>query len=154
MMKKTARIMAGLGLLYIAVLRGASALAVGIRGYQIEGVDLSNGEVRIKLFFYIKNPLLIGVKLQGITGDVYMQSMKVGYVNSSYDYYLSGAKTHVVPVTVVCDIRSLGEAAVANIQSGNIQTLTVAFDGSIVVGSKGIVTIPIQKTLTWEDLRK
>lgn len=109
--------------------------------------------MQVKLFFYIKNPLLIGVKLRAIVGDVYMQGMKVGYVNSSYDYFLSGCKTHVIPVTVTCGIAQLGEAMIANIQSGNIQTLTVSFDGYITAGKNG-VTIPVQKTLNWKEIQK
>lgn len=153
-MNKTVGIIAGLGLLYYTVLRGASALTIGIRGYQLSGVDLVNKTVQVRLNFYIKNPLFVGIKLRGIVGDVYMQGMKVGSINSSYDYFLSGGgKVHSVPVTVTCSMASLGEAMIANIQSGNVQTLTVAFDGSIRIGKNG-VAIPIQKTLDWREIQK
>lgn len=153
MLNKTVKILAGFGLLYYTVLRGVNAITVGIRGAQFVGVDLAKKEVQVKLFFYIKNPLLIGVKLRAITGDVYMQGMKVGYVNSSYDYFLSGGKTQTVPVTVICNIASLSEAMIANIQSGNIQTLTIAFDGYITAGKNG-VALPIQKTIGWNEIKK
>lgn len=153
MANKTVRIIAGIGLLYYSVLRGVSALAVGIRGYQFAGLDFSENTLRVKLFFAIKNPLLVGVKLRGIVGDVYMQGIKVGEVNSEYNYFLSGCKTHIVPITVTCNISSLGEAVIANIQTGNINTLTIAFDGYASVGNNG-VTLPVQTTLNWEDLKK
>ena len=152
-MNRTVKILAGCGLLYYAVLRGVNALTVGVRGCQLAGLDLVSNTVQIRLFFYIKNPLFVGIKLRGIVGDVYMHGMKVGYVNSSYDYYLSGRKTHIIPVTVSCDIASLGEAVITNIQTGNIQTLTVAFDGTIAVGNNG-VKLPLQKTIDWNDITK
>lgn len=152
-MNKTGKILLVCGLLYYTIARGVNALDISIRGAQFGGLDLTKKEVQVKLFFYIKNPLLIGIKLRGITGDVYMQGLKVGYVNSSYDYFLSGGRTQTVPVTVTCNIASLSEAMIANIQSGNIQTLTVAFDGYITAGKNG-VALPIQKTIGWNEIKK
>lgn len=153
-LNRSVGILAGFGLLYYAVLRGVNAIAVGVRGYQFAGLNLTEHEVSVRLFFYIKNPLLVGVKLKGIYGDVYMQGIKVGYINSAYDYFLSGRRTHIVPVTVTCDITSLGEAVALNIQSGDIKTLTVAFDGSIVVGKNGNVSLPVQRTMDWREIQK
>lgn len=146
----------GLGglLLYYGILRGARALVVGIKSYSFRNIDLANGTVGLNLNFYIKNPLFVGLTLKGIKGYVYAQGQKVGYINTEINYYLSGGgRTHVVPVVVNLVLGGLADAVLANIQSGDIRTLTVAFDGRLYVGNWN-VGVPLQITLDYNDLVK
>lgn len=142
---------AAIAALYYAVLRGANALIVAVRGYRFQSIDTTNGTISFYLYFVINNPLLVGLTLKGLSGDIYVQGVKCGVVNMKYDYFISGRHSHSVPVLVTVDASKLTEAAILNIQSGNVKTLTIAFDGGLNIGSEQVY-IPVQKTLDWEDL--
>lgn len=150
-MERLAKIGLGLGLLWYGVLRGAKGLSVRIQSYSFRSVDLSAMTASLNLNLSIKNPLLVGLTIKGIQGDVYAQGEKVGTVNTSYDYYLAGGKTHVLPVVVNLDLTSSGQAALLNIQSGDVSTLTIMFDGKLFVG-KYNVGIPLKFELDYSDL--
>lgn len=142
----------GVGLLYYGILRGAKALIVGIHSYALRGISIMNGTIDLTLNFIIKNPLFVGLTLRGIKGDIYIQGINVGGVNMQYDYFISGGHTHVIPVVATLQAMEIGSAALANIQSGNVQSLTIAFDGYIYI-SKYNVPVPVQVTLDWGDLQ-
>lgn len=143
----------GCALLYLGVLRGAKGLIVKVSNYSFRGVNLADGTVSLDLNFLVKNPLFVGLKLKAITGDVYAQGQKVGSVNTTVDYYLSGGKSHIIPVVVNLQMANVGQAVLLNIQSGDIRTLTIGFDGKLYVGDWS-VGIPVQIDLNYDDLRK
>lgn len=145
------KIALGLGALWYAVLRGARALVVKISDYSFRSIDVASYTVSMNLNLLIKNPLLVGLTIKGIVGDVYAQGMKVGNVDMQYNYYIAGGRTHILPVVVVLDMTEVGQAALLNIQSGDIRTLTIAFNGHILVGKKEIA-IPLQLDLDYNDL--
>ena len=141
----------GVGLLWYGVLRGAKGLVVRLKSYSFRSVNLNDSTVSLNLNLLIKNPLLVGLTIKGVLGDVFVQGHKVGTVNTAYDYYLAGGKTHILPVVVNLNMASVGQAALLNIQSGDIRTLTIAFNGKIFVGSYS-VGIPLQFELDYNDL--
>ena len=145
------KIGAAVGLLWWGVLRGINALMIGVKSWQFRGLDLTNGIVDFNINFLIKNPLIVGLTLNKIYGDLYIQGQKVGYVNSAYDYFLAGGRTHQIPVGIRIKIGQLGSAVIANIQSGDIKSLTIAFDGKILIGSAG-VPLPIHWSTDWNEL--
>lgn len=142
----------GLALWYF-VLRGASAVITKLKSYSIRYIDLTNKQLDINLSFYIKNPLFVGIELKKISGDIYIQGNKCGMIDTQLDYYLSGLHTHIIPIVANLDIEDLGQSVITNIQSGNVRTLTIAFNGAIHVGEYGI-PIPLEITLDWNDLSK
>lgn len=144
----------GLGavMLYYAVLRGAKGLVVRVNSYSFRSIDLVNSTVSLNLNISIKNPLLVGLTIKGIEGDVYVQCHKVGNVDTRYDYYIAGGRTHILPVVVNLNMSDVGTAAMLNIQSGDIRTLTIAFNGKLKVGSKYEVSVPLQLDLDYNDL--
>lgn len=152
-MNNAAKIVFGLALLWWGVLRGASALVVGLRSWAFRGINTNNGTMDLTLNFMVKNPLVVGLTLKGVYGDVYVQGQKVGIINSAYNYYLSGGHTHIIPVVVSLDMAGLGQAAITNIQSGDVRTLTIAFNGRLLVGNYG-VPVPIQIEYNWDELTK
>lgn len=143
----------GAGLLWFGILRGAKGLVVRIKSYSFRSIDLTNNTVSLNLNLLIKNPLLVGLTIKGVMGDVFVQGYKVGTINTAYDYYLAGGHTHVLPVVVNLQMASVGQAALLNIQSGDIRTLTIAFNGKLYVGSRTI-GIPLQFELDYNDLTK
>ena len=152
-MREWAKILFGLGLLYYGVLRGAKSLIVKVKSYSFAGVDIANGTVQLYLNLLIKNPLVVGVQIKGAIGDVYVQGHKVGYVNMSYDYYLAGGHTHILPVVVNLSMGDVAQGALLNIQSGDIRNLTIAFDGKVYAG-KNMIGIPVQFELDYNDFTK
>lgn len=152
-MEKALKIIGGISLIWFGVLRGASAMVVGIRSWVLNRISTVDGEMNITLNFIIKNPLFVGLTLRGIKGDVYIQGISVGSIDHAMNYYLSGGHTHVIPVGVDLDLRDLGQAAILNIQSGDVKTLTVAFAGKLFVGAHN-VGVPVEVTLDWDDLTR
>jgi len=150
-MERWAKIGIGAGLIYLALLKISRSLVVGVRSFQFKSVDLTNKTVSLAINMEIKNPLIFGITITGIQGDVYMQGMKVGYVNTSYNYYLAGGHTHILPVIVNLSIGALGDAVIQNIQTGDISTLTIAFNGRVLAG-KLKLTMPVQVELDYKDL--
>ena len=144
---------AGVALLWYGVLRGAKGLIVKVHNYAFRGIDTATGTVQLNLNILVKNPLFVGLTLKGISGEIYAQGQKIGTVNTSIDYYLSGGKTHIIPVVANLTMTGAAQAAMANIQSGNVRTLTVSFDGRIYVGTWS-VPIPVQIDLDYNDLTK
>lgn len=147
----TLKILAAAAALYYLVLRGARALIVEVGNYSVHSVDLLNERITLRINFLINNPLLVGITLKGIDGDIYVQGVRTGRVNMKYDYYLSGRHAHSIPVLVELSTSQMTDAIIANIKTGNINTLTIAFDGGIIV-SDSLVRIPVNKVLTWSDI--
>ena len=150
-MNNAVKIFGGLALLWYGVFRGASAMIVAVRSWRFNSIDIANRTVFIDLNMLVKNPLFIGMTLNSIVGDVYIQGKNVGGINTTLNYFLSGGHTHIVPVSVGLDLHDISDAAILNIQSGDIRTLTVAFDGKLYVG-KSNIGIPVQVMLDYNDL--
>lgn len=146
------KLVAGMALVWFAILRWYRGLICKLYNWEYESVDLTNGTIAIKLSFLIKNPFLVGLTLRGIIGDVYVQGEKAGYINTRLDYYLGGGKTHIVPIIVNLSIGGMGAALVANIQSGDVRTLTIDFDGKLL--GKWDIAIPLKISMNYDDLTK
>lgn len=152
-MNNTAKILGGLALLWYGVFRGASAMIVNIKSFMIRSIDVANRTMDITLNFLIKNPLFVGLTLNRLKGNVYIQGVNVGEIDTELNYHLSGGYTHIVPVAVHLGLSELGQAAILNIQSGDIRTITIAFAGHLYVGRYN-VAVPVEMTLNWNDLTK
>lgn len=152
-MNRLVKIGVGLGLLWYGLLRGAKGLVVRLDSYSFRSISTADMTASLNLNLSIKNPLLVGLTIKGVQGDVFAQGQKVGYINTTYDYYLAGGKTHILPVVVNLNMSNVGQAALLNIQSGDVRTLTIAFDGKMFVG-KYNVSIPLRFKLDYDDLTK
>ena len=141
----------GACLLYYGVLRGAKGLQVKMHSYEFKGVDVASGTIRLDLNILVKNPLLVGLLLKSVQGDVYVQGIKAGYINTLLDYTISGGKTHIIPLVVNLKIAELGQAVLANINSGDVNSLSVKFDGRLFIGNYG-VSVPVTIEKGYKDL--
>ena len=152
-MNRWLKIGLGIGLLWYGIFRGAKGLVVRIKSFSFRSINLNDLTVSLNLNLLIKNPLVVGLTIKGVAGNVFMQGYKVGEVNTAYNYYLAGGHTHILPVVVNLNLSEIGQAALLNVQSGDIRTLTIAFNGKLYVGSKTI-GIPLQFELDYNDLTK
>ena len=150
-MNRLGKIIIGGALLWYGVLRGARGLVVKVRDYTFSGLSLTDNTMQLTLNLLIKNPLLVGVTIKGVTGEVYAQGFQIGSVNTTYNYYIAGGKTHVLPVIVNLNMSDVLHAGLMNIQSGDVRTLTIAFDGYIMAGKYNI-KVPLQFELDYNDL--
>lgn len=141
----------GIALLAYGVLRGVKGLVVGVKDYSFKSIDLNNGTVQLNLNLALKNPLLFGMTLKSIQGEVYIQGNNAGYVNTTVDYYLGGGRTHIIPIVVNLTLNGLSTALLQNIQSGDIRTLTISFSGKVFVGTNRI-GFPVNIDLNYNDL--
>ena len=76
-------ILAGVALAWYGIFRGAKGLEIKLKSYRFNSVNLSDYTMQLVLNLSIKNPLLVGVKIKGVVGDVYAQGVKIGTVNSN-----------------------------------------------------------------------
>lgn len=151
--KQIAKIGLGISALWLGILRGAKALIVMLNGYDIKNIDILNLSATLTLRFYIKNPLFIGITLKSIEGDIYLNGTKVGFINNHYDYYLAGARSHVIPVSAVISGAEILKSIFSDLNAGIIKGKTVSFDGKITVGKYNI-PIPVQITKKLSELKK
>lgn len=152
MVNKPFLIFGGLAAIWYGAVNAWRSLIVGVSNYAFRGFDLTTGSVQLYLNIMVKNPLLFGVTVKSVQGDVYIQGQRVGYINTTLDYYVTGGgKTHILPVIVNLSIAGVANGLLANINSGDVRSLQVAFDGKIYVTNKNI-PIPVQKELTWADM--
>lgn len=152
-MSRLVKIGLGVGFLWYAVLRGAKGLVVKVKSFSFHSIDPAAMTVSLNLNLLVKNPLIVGLTIKGVQGKVYAQGHEVGNVDTAYNYHIAGGKTHILPVIVNLAMQSVGEAAWLNIQSGDIKSLTIAFDGYVFVGDSG-VRIPLQFAFDYNDLVK
>ena len=136
---------------WYGILRGANGLMIAIKDYTLNYINLSEGTVGLSVQFVIKNPLLIGLTLSRIEGQVFAQGQQVGTIDEELNYYIAGGRTHILPVNVELLLSSVQRAAMANIESGDIHTFTVDFDGKLYVSNYNI-PVPIQFSFNYGDL--
>jgi len=136
---------------WYGILRGAKGLMIAIKDYTLNYINLSEGTVGLSVQFVIKNPLLIGLTLSRIEGQVFAQGQQVGTIDEDLNYYIAGGRTHILPVNVELLLSSVQRAAMANIESGDIHTFTVDFDGKLYVSNYKI-PVPIQFSFNYGDL--
>lgn len=150
-MNDAVKIFGGLALLVYGISRIKNGIKVRVDGYSFNAINLSDGLISLNINLAIKNPLLFGVTIKGIVGDIYAQGVKVGYVNTAYNYYLAGGKTHIIPIVVNLHMAEVGNAALLNIQSGSVDNMTISFNGKVLI-SNNKIAVPVQLDLAWKDI--
>lgn len=147
---KAITIIAGIALLFFGVLRGATALSVSLYQWGVKNVNIADMTADLVFKMLIKNPLLVGVRLKGIQGDVYINGKQSGAVNNVYDYQLSGMKSHVIPITVEIFGTELISVIANNLQQSLDKDINVRFNGKIMVGN---ISIPVDITRNLKELQ-
>ena len=148
---KIGLLLGGFGLLWNCLLQGAKGLVIKVYSYTFQSVNVIDKTINLNLNLLIRNPLFAGLTINSIAGEVYAQGHQVGYVDQNLNYYIAGRRTHIIPLTVTLHLEDLTQAAWLNIQSGDIRTLTVSFNGKVYVGSSNI-GVPLQFDLNYDQL--
>ena len=148
-MRNIIKIVGGFALLWYGILRGASAMIVKLYSWSLNNINFDDHTLEIQLNIFVKNPLWVGLTIEGIKGDVYLNGEKVGYISQELQYYLSGGNTHIIPLVVNVSANAGVNAFWQNISTGAGDKYIFAFDGNIYVGSKG-VGVPVQFSFNWD----
>lgn len=143
------KILGGVALAGLAVWVCVKNIKVGVKSYRLQRIE--NGIAALSVDVEVKNPLLFGVKINGIQGAVYADGRQIGYVNMAYNYYLAGGKTHVIPVVVNVQLKDATGALITNLAQGDLDDMLVSFDGKVVIGDWK-VKIPVQLNFVWGEL--
>lgn len=139
-------LLAGAALWYL-ILRGVNAVKVTFDSVSI-GTPSADG-INMSLSVLIHNPLLVSLTIQNITGDVYVQDILAAKVDTPVNQRLSAMETNRVYANFALDTVSLGKALGRNIQTGDINSLTLYFDGYVTVNG---IDIPVSRTFLLGDL--
>lgn len=141
----------GIGCLWLAAKIAMRNLVVGVQKVTLRSIDVNAGTTSVNLYLTIQNPLPFGVRLNKLVGDLYAQGTKVGYINTQFDYLLGGERTHAIPVVVNLSFEGVTRALWDNIQTGNVSTLKIDFNGSLYV-TKANIAVPLDLTFDWKDI--
>ena len=147
----------GAGLLYFSIKEGIKRLVVDVYSYSFAELSLVEKIVRLNLNLRIKNTLPVGVNVKRLVGKIYMQGSEVGYVDTKYNYYIDGFKTHVLPVVINLDLSSVKDAIIENIKTGDVNTLKIEFVGNVQASKDLYVTklyarVPVNLSFGWDDI--
>lgn len=145
---------AGAYLVYHLFLRGISGVSASMKSIALNGIDVLSDKLGLILNFAVKNPTFYSVNLHRISGTIYINNQEIGSVDQIYDRKLQSHKTSIVPVLIETKISKLSGSLKEAIVSGDVASTTVQFLGKVEVGSKNIVSIPVNKTVMWGALVK
>lgn len=133
---------AGLGILAWDTWRSYKALKVDVAGYRVYNVDIANNSAVLQIDVELTNPLLLGLTLYSIVGDVYIDGNLVARINQRFDYYVRGKRTHIIPVVFVCDVLGVSRLILQQLTARDVK-LPVRFVGELRLGQGGVVPIPV-----------
>lgn len=145
-------ILLGSAALYWWVLRGVNALVFRFVQLRMTGIDIAADTIQLRATFLFRNPLLISIYLKYIQGEIYIMNQLAAQIDSNILRTLPSRNFAYVDVPISVSISGLGAGVYENIRSGNIRTLLVDFSGKIGVGKDKTAGIPVQVTLTWDDI--
>lgn len=148
MKKKTGGIiLLGGAALYYWVLRGIRGISVAFNGLRV--LSIVDDEVRFSVQLSIRNPLIVSVLVNDIVGTVYLMDIPVAEVSFPLNQRIYARSVSPVTINFNVSKEKLGEALYANIQTGDVRTLLVRFDGYLKAAK---MQLHIDKQFTFEDL--
>lgn len=133
---------AGLGILVWDSWRSYKALQVDVVGYRVYNVDFANNSAILQLDVQLTNPLLVGLTLYSIVGDIYIDGQRVASINQRFDYYIRGKRVHIIPLVIQCDILGVSRIVLQQLTAQGSQ-LPVRFVGELRLGTGGVVSVPV-----------
>ena len=133
--------------LWFGFLRGVKAAKVTFDRLRIIGVGVSS--ILLQIAVKVSNPTLLDLVVQNIRGDVYIQGIPVAVVNYPVNQRIRPFASSVFRIQIEAFSDKIGEAVWANIQTGDIKSLNVKFDGFVTIKD---IDIPISRTFTYEEI--
>lgn len=126
------------------VVRG---LAIKYTGILFLSGDGDNSRVQLSLL--LRNSLPFSVTINRIDGILYLQGSAAASINQELNLRIEG--TSVTPVNLLVDIDwgGVSQGVYNNIMTGNIETLSLQFVGSVTAEGK---TFNVTKTIGYYDL--
>ena len=141
-----------LGILTWDSWRNYKSLQVDMSGYRFYDVNLANNSAKLRVDLMVHNPLLFGVTLYSLYGFVYIDGIKVAKINTIYDYYISGKRTHVIPIVADCDILSVSQIIARMMAGTNKEEMILQFNGELRCGRNGVVGVPVNVGIVMSEL--
>ena len=135
---------------WLLVLRGASALKIGLKYIQLISVNGDTATMQVML--YVQNPLIASVLVRSVSGTVSIMGIPVGVIDYPINKRIEARSISYIPVQVEISYSKLGDAIWANIMSGSVQTLSIELDGKITAGEQYSISVPIRKLWTYSDI--
>ena len=102
---------------------------------------------QLNLLFY--NPLFKDVKIDSLSGEIYMMGRYIAHMESELNQLLYAKTQSSLAFYFKATPEQLGQALWDNIQTGDVRTLTIKFDGTMYLAG---VPVPVKKTFTYDQL--
>lgn len=145
-------ILLGGAALYWWVFRGVNALVFKFVQLRMTGIDIAADTIQLRATFLFRNPLLISIYIKYLQGEIYIMNQLAAQIDSYILRNLPSRAYTYVDIPISVSISGLSAAAYENIKSGNIRNLLIDFTGKIGIGKDKTVGVPVQVTLTWDDI--
>ena len=133
--------------LWFGLLRGVKAAKVTFDKLRV--IDVTANSAVYELALLVHNPTLLDMTIDRIDGTVYMMDIPVAVVDWNVAQHIRSFASSALVVQFEAFHDKIGDAAWVQIQSGDVRSLEVTFDGFITI--KG-VRIPVKKTFLYDDI--
>ena len=134
-------------LIWYGFVRGVRSVKIGFDKLRVVGVTASSIIYRVSL--YVHNTLMTDVLVNDIQGTIYMMDIPVAVVNYPVNQLIKAFHTSAFDIQFEAFSDKLGEALWTNIMTGDPHTLTIVFDGYVVIRN---VKIPVRKQFTYDEI--
>ena len=146
-MARKAAIWIGAGmLLWYGVLRGVKAVRVAFDNLRL--ISARGNIMLYQISLLVHNPLLVAVTIDDVQGTIYLMNTHVATINYPVHQKIRAFASSVFNIQFEAYSDKIGEAITSSMLTGDVNTLTLRFEGYVDV--KG-VKIPITKEWTYEE---
>lgn len=133
----------GLGYVLVNAINSVRRVECGVTGMKLLGIR--DGQTIMQVTIWVKNPTMVSVAIQRITGTIYMDGRNVGYINTSFlDGSIKSKSITQVPIDVVLTTSDLAAATLSQVARGSLEDVVVGFDGEVKVQG---ITIPVKSNV-------
>lgn len=129
--------------------RRINSVGVVLQNLGFISMDSATRTASLMLTLGVKFPLPFGLRFKRIKGNLYIMGKRVAEFNHVVDRYIESDKITTISLPIVVHYDELANGVLANIQTGNIQTLLIQLEADI---STTLLPVYIRKTLTYNEL--
>lgn len=135
-----------------AVFLGAQKIRVGVSGVFLNGM-ITTERVPLKVVLYLMNSTIGRVLVRSVSGSLFSGGQVVATINQVINRRINANSYVEQPIYVDIHSKEALQALMANIQGGDINTLSFEFIGEVVIGEQWPVGFKFNRVFTWADIQ-
>lgn len=129
-------------------------LSIAVKGVYLNGMVTSD-RIPLRVDVLLMNKTIASVLIRSISGAlISSDGMTVATINQAINRRVPANRTIVQSLLVDIHNKETLQALMANIQGGNINSLSFEFIGEVVCGEQWPVSIKFNKVFTWQEIQQ